>query len=301
VLWGIVGASSDQFNSLEMAVALAQLAEEAGFESVWTADHVVMPATYSSPYPFSDSGKFKNMGKWRPEVDTSDDVTIPDPLIHMSFMASHTHHIKFGTGVIILPQRNPLVLAKQAASFDHLSDGRLLLGLGIGWLREEFDALGVSWENRGRRANEYIQVLRALWREHVVEYHGEYVDFPPIRCDPHPANGVSIPIHVGGHYDAAARRAGRIADGFFPAIYPNSDLPSRLPALIETMRKSAREAGRDESTVEITSGGARTAEAAKWFVDLGVDRLVIQARSRDYESLRDELLRFGDDVIARVG
>src|SRR5262249_27297830 len=133
MLWGIVGASSDQFQSLEMAVALAQSAEEAGFESLWTGDHVVMPARYNSPYPFSDSGKFKNMGKWRPESASSDDVAIADPLIHMSFLASQTRQLKFGTGVIILPQRNPLVLAKQAASFDQLSGGRLMLGVGIGW------------------------------------------------------------------------------------------------------------------------------------------------------------------------
>jgi probable F420-dependent oxidoreductase len=300
MLWGIVGASSDQFGSLELAVALARLAEEAGFESLWAGDHVVMPATYRSAYPFSDSGKFKHMGTWRPEATSSDDVPVSDPLIHLSFLASQTTRLKFGTGVIILPQRNPLVLAKQAASFDHLSDGRLLLGLGVGWLREEFDAVGVPWEERGRRADEYIQVMRGLWSQHTVEYHGQFTDFQPVRCDPHPANGTSIPIHIGGHNDAAARRAGRIGDGFFPAIYPNSAVASRLPTLIETMKAAAREAGRDPDSIEITSGGARTAEAAKWYVDLGVHRLVIQPRSRDYDSLRDELMRFAENVIQRV-
>jgi probable F420-dependent oxidoreductase len=300
MLWGLVGASSDQFQSFEMAVALAQTAEEAGFESLWAGEHVVMPARYESAYPFSDSGVFKNMGKWRPETATSDDIPVPDSLIHLSFMAAQTRRIKFGTGVIILPQRNPLVLAKQAASFDRLSDGRLMLGVGIGWLREEFDAVDVPWEHRGSRTEEYVEVMRTLWRDHVAEHHGKFVDFLPVRCDPHPANGTSIPVHIGGHHDAAARRAGRIGDGFFPAIYPNSAVRDRLPTLIDTMKKAAREAGRNEADIQITSGGARSAEAAKWYVDLGVDRLVIQARSRDQKTLRDELMRFGEDVIQRI-
>jgi probable F420-dependent oxidoreductase len=259
-----------------------------------------MPTQYNSPYPFSDSGKFKNMGKWRPESASSDDIAVADPLIHFSFLASQTCRLKFGTGVIILPQRHPLVLAKQAASFDQLSGGRLLLGVGVGWLQEEFEAIGVPWEGRGARTDEYVEVMRTLWRDHVAEHHGKYIDFMPVRCDPHPANGTSIPVHIGGHHTVAARRAGRIGDGFFPAIYPNSAVPERLPVLINAMKKAAREAGRNEADIEITSGGARTAEAAKWYVDLGVHRLVIQARSRDERSLRDELKRFGDEVIQQV-
>ena len=175
-----------------------------------------------------------------------------------------------------------------------------MLGVGIGWLQEEFEALGVPWEDRGARTDEYVEVMRTLWRDHLAEHHGRYIDFMPVRCDPHPANGTSIPVHIGGHHLAAARRAGRIGDGFFPAIYPNSAVPDRLPVLIDTMKKAAQEAGRREANIQITSGGARTAEAAKWYVDLGVHRLVIQARSRDQTSLREELERFSDEVIQRV-
>lgn len=298
--WGIVGASTDLFVDLDQAVALAEIAEEAGFESLWASDHVVMPVRYQSSYPFSDSGRYKDMGSWRGESETSDDVPAPDPLIHLAFQAARTKRIKLGTGVLILPQRNPVVLAKQAATLDRLAGGRLLLGVGVGWLREEMDALGVPWERRGARTDEYIDALRTLWREPEAEYHGEFVDLSPVRCNPHPANGTSVPIHIGGHNDAAARRAGRIGDGFFPAIYPNSAVRDRLPPLLDVMRVAAKDAGRSPDAVEVTSGGARTAEDAKWFADLGVHRLVVQPRARDAASLREELLRFGHDVIEKT-
>lgn len=300
IKWGIVGVSSDQFEQLDMAVALAEYAEEAGFESLWAADHVVMPVRYESQYPFSETGRFKNMGRWRPEATEEDDLPVPDPLIHLSFQAAVTRRIKLGTGVVILPQRNPLVLAKQTATLDQLAGGRLMLGVGVGWLKEECEAVGVSWERRGARTDEYINVMRTLWGEPDAEYQGEFVGFGPVRCSPHPANGRSIPVHIGGHNPVAARRAGRIGDGFFPAIYPNSAVPEVLPTLITEMKSAARQAGRDPDAIEITSGGARTAEAAKWWIDLGVHRLVIQPRSRTAPELRDELFRFGDEVIAKT-
>jgi probable F420-dependent oxidoreductase len=299
VKWGIVFVNSGPFASPEMARALAETAEEAGFESLWGGDHVVMPATYRSEYPMSDSGKFSTGGKTTGEK-YGDDQDIPDPLVHFAYLAALTNHIRLGTSVVILPQRNPLVLAKQAATVDSLSGGRFTLGVGVGWLEEEFTALGIPWEHRGPRSDEYIEVMRTLWRDSESTFHGRFADFDTVKCNPKPVQRPGIPIHIGGHNRAAARRAGRLGDGFCPAIFPNSAVRTLLPELIDEMRRAATAAGRDADAIEITSGGARTADAARWYADIGVHRLVIRARATDPAGLREELLRFGDEVIAKT-
>ena len=240
------------------AVALAQAAEEAGFESLWTVEHTVIPADYDSAYPYSSDGKM---------AGGRDDFPIPDPLIWMSYVAAATRHIKLATGILILPQHNPVITAKQVATLDHLSGGRVLLGIGVGWLKEEFDAIGADFASRGPRTDEYIEALRALWTQPLPSYRGRYVSFENAHCLPRPAQG-SVPVIIGGHSKAAARRAGRLGDGFFPARGLSREL-------LELARKTAREHGRDPDTLEITASFPERFEDLADLERLGVARVLV--------------------------
>ena len=167
--WGIVFATTGVFTEPDMALALAEFAEAAGFESIWGGDHVVFPLRYERKYPFSDNGRFVEVNR-DSEERGSEDRAMPDPLVHFAFLAARTKRIRFGAGVIILPQRNPLVLAKQSATLDHLSGGRFMLGLGVGWNQAECEAVGVPWARRGVRCDEYVHAMRALWRDEPASY-----------------------------------------------------------------------------------------------------------------------------------
>ena len=268
----------------EHAVALAQLAEEAGFESLWTVEHVVVPVGYESQYPYSRDGRMPG----------GEEVPIPDPLVWLTYVGAHTTRIKLATGILILPQRNPVVVAKEVATFDVLTSGRAILGVGVGWLKEEFDVIGVPFEERAARTDDAIAALRALWAPGAASYEGRYTSFGPVHSLPKPAQAGGVPIVVGGHSEAAARRAGRLGDGFFPA---RGDLDS-LPGLFDAMRKAAVDAGRDPDAIEITAGGAMDVEGAKRYADLGVDRLVVPPLGFDVETLRTQLADFGERVIA---
>src|SRR5262249_37744224 len=159
--------------------------------------------------------------------------------------------------------RNPLILAKEVASLDVLSNGRVSLGIGVGWLREEFEALDVPFEQRGARADEYIDVLRRVWREPETSYDGRFTRFAPVKSFPQPVQPEGVPIHVGGHTEASARRAGRLGDGYFPgALEPD------LAHLLDVMRAAARDAGRDPDQIEITSGGVLDLDGVKRLADL---------------------------------
>jgi probable F420-dependent oxidoreductase len=234
--FGLWFCNTGRYVDSREAIALAQAAEAAGFESLWTVEHTVVPAGYASAYPYDPSGKMPGR---------REDFPLPDPLIWMAFVAAVTKRISLATGILILPQHNPVLAAKQIASLDHLSHGRILLGIGIGWLREEFAALGVPFEERGARTDEYIAALRELWSADKPTFRGRFVAFTEAYCRPQPVNK-SVPIIIGGHSESAARRAGRLGDGFFPAV--------RAPAqLIAVARNAAKEAGRDPDRLEVTS------------------------------------------------
>src|SRR5512132_466023 len=212
--FGLRYASIGRYANGPAAVELAQAAEEAGFDSIWTVEHVVVPHAYQSRYPYSPTGR---MGSGL------EDFPIPDPLIWLAYIASATRTIKLGTAILILPQRNPVVTAKEIATLDHLAGGgRVLLGIGVGWLAEEFAALGVPFEDRGPRTDEYVAAMRALWSQERASFQGRFVRFQDVFCRPQPPGG-RIPVIVGGDTPAAARRAGRIGDGYFPARSPSPD------------------------------------------------------------------------------
>jgi probable F420-dependent oxidoreductase len=260
--FGLAFANIITFAERDGLVRLGQSAEAAGFESVWTVEHVIYPEGYASTYPYDPSGKMMMAA----------DTPLPDPLMWLAFMAAATETLRLGTGILILPQRNPVVLAKEVATLDHLSGGRVELGIGVGWLREEFDALGVPFEGRGARTDEHIAVMRALWDADHADFDGDLYSFTDISSNPKPVHG-RVPIHIGGHTRVAAERAGRIGDGFFPGR-------GDIGELVDIVRQSAADAGRDPESIEISYGseglmGDGAADAAHELAELGVDRAII--------------------------
>jgi probable F420-dependent oxidoreductase len=269
------------------AVELAQAAEEAGFDSIWTVEHVVVPHGYQSRYPYSASGR---MGSGL------EDFPIPDPLMWLAYIASATRSIKLGTAILILPQRNPVITAEALSTLDHMAGGgRVLLGIGVGWLAEEFAALGVPFADRGARTDEYVAAMRVLWSQERATFKGRFVSFDEIFCRPLPPRR-HIPVIVGGDTKAAARRAGRLGDGYFPA----RGAPAEL---FDEMRRSAAEAGRDPAAIELTVAAPADVAGIEALARLGVARVAVpvSAAAGLPAQVRtpDDVLRYGKEVIAR--
>ncbi len=288
--WGIAFASTG-FPHPDVAVALAQTAEAVGFESLWCPEHVVMSrAPNATPYRGMPDGKMDRLARRG---------GIPDPLIWLSYVAQATSKIRLATNVVILPEHQPVVFAKAAATLDYLSGGRVMLGIGVGELPEEYEAVGMEYTNRGKRMDEYIDAIRLLWREDVATFKGRYVQFDQMECRPWPVNR-AIPLHIGGNSKAAIRRAAEKGDGYFPFVFPDEDLNEALPRLINGVRDEARAYGRDPDSIEMTSGGARSADEARWYADVGVHRITLAVRGRTAPEIHDELHRFADDVIQKT-
>jgi probable F420-dependent oxidoreductase len=287
--FGLRYASLGRYGDGPAAVALAQAAEAAGFDSIWSVEHVVVPRAYQSRYPYSPTGR---MGAGL------EDFPIPDPLIWLAYVASATRTIKLGTAILILPQRNPVVTAKALATLDHMAGGRrVLLGIGVGWLAEEFAALGVPFEDRGARTDDYVAAMRALWSQECASYHGRFVSFDDVFCRPLPPDR-RIPIVVGGDTAVAARRAGRLGDGYFPARGAPADL-------FDEMRRAAEAAGRDPAQIEITVAAPPEPAAIEALARRGVSRVAVPVSSAAGLPAQvrtpDDVLRYGKDVIAHFG
>lgn len=282
---GLMFVNSGPFSNPDLLAHLAQHAESCGVESLWTVEHVVIPKGYQTPYPYSKDGK----------IPGGEDVAIPDPLLPLSFVAALTKKVRLATGVMILPQRHPLYVAKEMATLDLLSGGRTILGIGSGWLKEEFDALGLDFHARGGRTDEAIQSLRACWRDNPSSFHGKHFNFGPLMSFPKPAQP-SIPIHIGGHSPAAARRAGRLGDGFFPALGE----AAKLKELFTIMRTEADKAGRNPDHIELSCMTRASAESIKPLADLGISRVIVAPPAFDKDGLTRGLEKLGNEVIARV-
>jgi probable F420-dependent oxidoreductase len=221
----------------ELAAALGRGAEERGFESIWMGEHVVELERHADPYPYSADGELPRM------VDGG----MGEPLIALAFIAACTARIRLATGVCILPQRNPVYLAKEIATLDRLSRGRVDLGVGIGWQREEFAACGAPWEERGRRADEYLALLRALWCESPACFDGRYWQLPECRQLPAPLQKPHPPLHVAGESDAALRRAARFGQGWLGYLTVD-----RARERIDRLGTLLREHGRARHDLEVT-------------------------------------------------
>ena len=278
--------ASTTFPERDRSVQFCQEAELAGFSFAVAVEHVVLPTDYESVYPYSPTGKLP--------VDLI--TNLPDPLVWMTHVAACTQRLRFMTGVLILPQRNPLVLAKQIATMDYLSGGRIELGIGVGWLREEFEAIGVPFERRGQRTDEYIGALRNLWTNDNASYQGEFVKFKDMSCNPKPDQD-PLPIIIGGHSEYAARRAGRLGDGFFPATGWTGD----IEPLLDIVRKEAETVGRDAQLIEITTGlePENFLESALRLSKKGIHRVVVPS-TLFKDDIPGSLQRFSNDVINPV-
>jgi probable F420-dependent oxidoreductase len=239
-------------------------AEEVGFDSVWLTEHVVVPVDHAPTYPYTHDGR----------LPIGAEADLPDPLTWLAFAAAHTSRLLLGTACIVLPQRNPVVLAKEAATVDRLSAGRLRLGVGLGWMREEAQALGSPWAGRGDRVDEGIAQLRDLWAEGPSDLPGG-----PAHSLPSPAMPGGVPIVVCGPSEAAARRAGRLGDGY---LCGHRD-PDVVAERVATVHAAAADADRDPAAIEVTVGATPRPRTLERLAALGVDRafLSLPCRGRD--------------------
>ena len=226
---GLIGARPADWNRLALAC------EEAGFDSVAESDHVIFPAELDSKYPYTPDGT--------PLFDPEEDW--PDAWVAIGSMAAVTTQLRFVTNVYVLPARNPFVAAKAIGTAAHLSGGRVGVGVGAGWMREEFEVLGQPFSRRGARMEEMIEVLRALWSGEMVEHHGEFFDFDPVRM--RPGTGEPVPFYIGGHSEIAIERAARIGDGWLGMYYSPAELLERCA----TLQRAREDAGTADRPFEI--------------------------------------------------
>jgi probable F420-dependent oxidoreductase len=236
----------------EVLERVGPLAEGLGYDSVWTGEHVVVPDPRVPPSP----------------MEPLDPIL--DPVVALAFLAARTSRIRLATGIIVLPQRNPLVLAKQLASLDAVSGGRLIFGMGVGYLEPEMTAIGVPMERRGSRAVEYLEAMRALWEQEQPAYQGEFVRFSGVNARPRPIQR-PLPVIMAGHSPAAHRRAARHADGWYGFFMR----PEETAEQLEDLRRSLADEGRDISKFEVTvtPRGRTDAETVEAYGRMGVNRL----------------------------
>ena len=274
-------------DSLEDLIGLAQYAESLDFESLWTFEHVMVPVEYESKYPYSKDGK----------MGGGSDNPFLDPLIALTAVAAHTKKVRLGTGVNILSQSNPLLLAKQAASLDVLSGGRFMLGAGIGWLKEEFDAMGVPFERRGARYDDYVVAMRKVWSGEVVEHQSDFINWSGFQSYPLPKQEGGVPIIIGGAKGKAFERIAKLGDGWFG---PTNDAAGLAP-MLEPLKAACDDVGRDYDSVEITSmwdnqGGL---DAIKAFADIGVSRVLVPMFALGKDPMAG-ISQLADEIVAKV-
>jgi probable F420-dependent oxidoreductase len=254
--------------------SLAQRAEELGFESVWIPEHLVLPARITSRYPYSADGV--------PPFTT--DTPHLDPLILLTQIAAVTSRIRLGTNIYLLPLRHPIVAARLVMSLDVVSNGRLTLGVGIGWLAEEFDAVGIDFRTRGARARECIRVLKTLWTDSEPEFHGRFFSFGPLKFEPKPVQKPGPPIVLGGETEAALKRAAALGDGW----YGVGHTPQTVEVQVKKLRRLLEKAGRETKPFEITvshAAGTLSREDVERYGEVGVDRIVVLPWRRGREAI----------------
>lgn len=273
--------------SADEMVGLAQEAEALGFESVWTFEHVMVPVDYASKYPYSPNGK----------MGAAPETSFIDPLIALTAVAVNTKTIRLGTGVNILSQANPLLLAKQVASIDLLSGGRMMLGAGIGWLREEFDAMGVPFEKRGARFDDYVQAMRKVWSGDVVEHESEFLSWHGFKSYPLPVQQ-PMPVIIGGDKGKVYERIAKYGDGWYVPASEPADLARRLGDL----RKACEAVGRRFEELEISCmwPGIGGIESVRALADAGVHRAVVPVMGLGRDPLAG-MRKLSDEVIGKAG
>jgi probable F420-dependent oxidoreductase len=283
---GLFAPLSNPFATPEYMTAFGKAAEERGFNSIWVAEHVVLLDDYASEYPYAANGK----------IPAGGESGIYEPFTALAFLAAVTSRIRLGTGICLVPQRNPVYTAKEVAAVDWLSNGRLDFGIGVGWLKEEFDAVAASWPRRGARTDEYIEVMRRLWEDDVSEHHGEFYDLAPVRQYPKPVQTPHPPIHVGGESDASLRRVAKLAQGWYGFNVAPADVPERLAFLDKLLADRGRT--RDEIEVSICPYllGLQPGDVER-YEEAGVDQVILLALAFDVEGIAPAL----DGLAAQAG
>ena len=260
-------------------ISIAQTAEANGFESIWTFEHVMIPVDLKSKYPYNETG----------DLGLPAETPLFDPLVTLAALSAHTKTINLGTGVNIVAQTNPLLLAKQVASLDLFCGGRLLFGAGIGWLAEEFDALGVPFERRGARFDDYMVAIKKVWSGEVVEHESDFLSWHGFKSYPLPEKKAKTPIIIGGNAGKVFQRIARYGDGWFIPPMPMEQLPKQLKKLHEQCKKEGRTSG----AIELTTlwDPSEGSDALKVLYDLGVSRVV------SYNTGLDGIKEIGDTYI----
>jgi probable F420-dependent oxidoreductase len=253
-------------------VEAARAADAAGFATLWMGEHVVLFDRHASRYPYSEGGEFPVGG----------DTDWLDPLVSLGFAAAVTRTIRLATGILLVPQHNPLILAKQASSLDRLSGGRFALGVGIGWLAEEFAALGVPFARRARRTREYVEAMRQVWSADVASYRGEFVEFDAVRSAPRPAAG-RIPVLLGGESRHALERAAAYGDGWYGFNLGPDEAAEKIGTLTTLLSDRGRDRDGFEIVVAPFTRRVAPADLASYRA-LGVNELVIVATPPENES-----------------
>lgn len=262
---------------------IAARAEAAGFESIWLPEHPVMPVNPASRYPGAPDGSIP------PAMSD-----LADPYIALARASAVTSAIKLGTGITLIPERNPLVLAGAISTLDRFSGGRFILGIGAGWLREETEIMGGDFDHRWTQTREAIAVMRALWTQDAAEYHGRYYDFPPVQCNPKPAQAGGPPVILGGNARNVFRRIVRWGDGWMPT----AATPEQIAAGRAAIDELAEAAGRDPAAISITVFGTPPdREVIARFAAAGANRVIIRLPDTTASAALDEIDRIAAAVL----
>jgi probable F420-dependent oxidoreductase len=270
----------------EFLTAYAETAEDAGFDRIWIGEHVVVFDEYESKYPYSDDGKLALGGE----------SGMLELFTTLTYLAATTSTIRVGSAVCLLPQRNPVYTAKEAATVDWLSKGRLDLGLGIGWTWEEFGAVAASFPRRGARMRDYVDVLRACWRDDPSTFHGEFYDLEPCRVFPKPVQDGGPPVYFGGESDAALRRVAQMGDGW----HGFNHTPETTKASLARLEPMLADAGRSLADIDITVASYLqpvTPADLPGYADAGAQELVLTGFAFDTDGARETLKQLGDEFV----
>jgi probable F420-dependent oxidoreductase len=280
-----IGPSADP----EVITLIARTAEQGGFHSLWAPEHVVLLDQYASKYPYSKDGKL-------PMPNTKIDIL--DPFVALTFAAAHTKTLRLGTGICLLPERNPVVTAKEIASLDKVSGGRFDFGIGIGWLAEEFTAVGVPWERRAERTREYLKAMKLLWTEEEPDFKGEFCSFPKVRLYPKPVQKPHPPLIFGGESTPALRRVGEVGDGWFGVNVTVDDAKAKIARIREYAQAAGRDPGKLHFSVSPGLGEPVEMDRIKQYRDVGVHQVVVGAIPRDGQGMKGEIERLAGKLVA---
>lgn len=274
-------------------LGFARRMEALGYDSLWASDHVVLPYTIRSRYPYNPTGEF-------PLPPTANFL---EPLTALALVAGATERVALGTTVLVLPHRHPVLAAKMLATLDHLAPGRVIVGAGVGWMREEIELLGAPYDRRGAWSDEAIRIMRACWAGERVEWTGHFFSFPPFAAVPRPATG-TIPIWIGGHTPRALRRVAELGDGWHAAFASAAEMKKGIVALTDACKQTGRDATSLTLSARLGLPARQDPQALiaelRALRDLGVSHVILESRVRDLEDLTAIYERFAAEVRAKL-